>query len=134
VTPWPPTPGDMCRRTEQVSTLVRDELKLAQIEMSRKGKQAGLGPGLLGGGLIAVYGVGCLIACAIIGLSPRGSALAGRPHRRGGPSSHRGRGGSDGQGRDVAGPWLSWTTCAAVRLPAAQPTPPTATRSPAHSR
>jgi Mg/Co/Ni transporter MgtE len=54
---------------EQVSTLVR-EMKLAQIEMSRKGKQAGLGVGLLGGcGLIALYGVGCLIACAIIGLS-----------------------------------------------------------------
>jgi Putative Actinobacterial Holin-X, holin superfamily III len=56
--------------TEQVSTLVRDELKLAQVEMTRKGKQAGLGAGLLGGGgLIALYGVGCLIACAIIGLS-----------------------------------------------------------------
>lgn len=56
--------------TEQVSTLVRDELKLAQVEMTRKGKQAGLGAGLLGGGgLIALYGAGCLIACAIIGLS-----------------------------------------------------------------
>jgi hypothetical protein len=38
--------------------------------MTRKGKQAGLGAGLLGGGgLIALYGVGCLIACAVIGLS-----------------------------------------------------------------
>jgi hypothetical protein len=56
--------------TEQVVTLVRDELKLAQAEMTRKGKQAGLGAGLLGGGgLIALYGAGCLIACAIIGLS-----------------------------------------------------------------
>jgi hypothetical protein len=56
--------------TEQVSTLVRDELKLAQLEMIRKGKQAGLGAGLLGGGgLTALYGVGCLVACAIIGLS-----------------------------------------------------------------
>jgi uncharacterized membrane protein YqjE len=56
--------------TEQVSTLVRDELKLAQVEMTRKGKQAGIGAGLLGGGgLVALYGVACLIACAIIGLS-----------------------------------------------------------------
>jgi len=56
--------------TAQVSTLVRDELKLAQVEMAGKGKQAGLGAGMLGGGgLIALYGVGCLIACAIIGLS-----------------------------------------------------------------
>ena len=63
--------GELVKQmTEQVSTLVRDELKLAQVEMTRKGKQAGLGAGLLGGGgLIALYGVGCLIACAIIGLS-----------------------------------------------------------------
>ena len=63
--------GELVKQmTEQVSTLVRDELKLAQVEMARKGKQAGLGAGLLGGGgLIALYGVGCLIACAIIGLS-----------------------------------------------------------------
>ena len=56
--------------SEQVSTLVRDELKLAQFEMTRKGKQAGIGAGMLGGGgLVALYGVGCLIACAIIGMS-----------------------------------------------------------------
>ena len=56
--------------TQQVATLVRDELRLAQVEMTRKGKQAGLGAGLLGGGgLIALYGAGCLIACAIIGFS-----------------------------------------------------------------
>jgi hypothetical protein len=56
--------------TEQASLLVRDEVKLAQLEMTRKGKQAGLGAGMLGGGgLIALYGVACLIACAIIGLS-----------------------------------------------------------------
>jgi Putative Actinobacterial Holin-X, holin superfamily III len=63
--------GELVKQlTEQVATLVRDELKLAQLEMTRKGKQAGLGAGLLGGGgLIALYGVGCLIACAVIGLS-----------------------------------------------------------------
>jgi hypothetical protein len=56
--------------TEQASLLVRDEMKLAQLEMTRKGKQAGFGVGMLGGGgLIALYGVACLIACAIIGLS-----------------------------------------------------------------
>ena len=55
---------------EQVSVLVRSELKLAQLEMTRKGKQAGAGTGLLGGGgLVALYGVGCLIACAVIALS-----------------------------------------------------------------
>ncbi len=56
--------------SEQVSVLVRDELKLAQLEMTRKGKQAGVGVGMLGGGgLVAVYGVGCLLACAIIAIA-----------------------------------------------------------------
>ena len=56
--------------SEQVSVLVRDELKLAQLEMTRKGKQAGLGVGLLGGSaLVAWYGAGCLIACVIIAVA-----------------------------------------------------------------
>ncbi len=56
--------------SEQVSTLVRDELKLAQLEMTRMGKQAGIGAGMMGGGgVISLYGLGCLIACAIIALS-----------------------------------------------------------------
>jgi len=66
-----PSAGELVKRlSEQVSLLVRDELKLAQLEMSRKGKQAGIGAGMLGGsGLIACYAVACLLACAIIGLS-----------------------------------------------------------------
>ena len=56
--------------SEQVSTLVRDELRLAQLEMIQKGKQAGIGVGMFGGsGLVALYGVGALIACAILGIS-----------------------------------------------------------------
>ena len=56
--------------SEQVSHLVRDELRLAQLEMTRKGKQAGLGIGLFAGsGGIAVYGLGCLIACAVIAIA-----------------------------------------------------------------
>jgi uncharacterized membrane protein YqjE len=55
---------------EQVSVLVKDELKLAGLEMKSKGKQAGAGIGMMGGGaLIALYGVGCLIACVIIAIS-----------------------------------------------------------------
>jgi uncharacterized membrane protein YqjE len=66
-----PSTGELVKRlSEQVSVLVRDELKLAQLEMTRKGKQAGIGAGMLGGsGLIALYGVACLLACAILGLS-----------------------------------------------------------------
>jgi hypothetical protein len=55
---------------EQVSVLVRDELKLAQLEVTGKARQAGQGAGLLGGGaVVALYGVACLIACVIIAIS-----------------------------------------------------------------
>jgi uncharacterized membrane protein YqjE len=48
--------------SEQVSTLVRDELALARIEMVEKGKRAGFGAGMLGtGGVLALYGVGALL-------------------------------------------------------------------------
>ena len=56
--------------TEQVSTLMRGELKLAQLEMGGKAKQAGKGMGMMGGGgLVALYGLACLIACVIIAIS-----------------------------------------------------------------
>jgi putative superfamily III holin-X len=63
--------GELVKQlSEQVSVLVREELKLAQLEMTRKGKQAGVGAGMLGGGgLIALYGLGCLIACVILAIS-----------------------------------------------------------------
>jgi uncharacterized membrane protein YqjE len=63
--------GDLARQlSEQVSRLVRDELRLAQLEMTSKGKRAGLGIGMLGGGsLLAMYGIGCLLAAAILALA-----------------------------------------------------------------
>ena len=63
--------GELVKQvSEQISMLVRDELKLAQLEMTRKGKQAGMGIGMLGGsGVVALYGLGCLIACVIIAIS-----------------------------------------------------------------
>jgi uncharacterized membrane protein YqjE len=55
------------RATEQISRLVRDELALARIELAEKGKHAGIGVGLFGGGgLFALYGVGALVAAAIL--------------------------------------------------------------------
>jgi uncharacterized membrane protein YqjE len=54
----------------QVSTLVRQELELAKVELSAKGKQAGIGAGMFGGaGLFALYGVGAVVAAAILGLA-----------------------------------------------------------------
>jgi membrane protein len=58
-----------------VSTLVRQELELAKVELTEKGKQAGIGAGMLGGaGVFALYGVGALVATAILALS---TAIAG---------------------------------------------------------
>lgn len=49
----------------QTGELVRQELRLAQVEMQEKGKHAGIGAGLFGGaGLVALYGVGFLLAAA----------------------------------------------------------------------
>jgi membrane protein len=51
----------------QTATLVRQELKLAQLEVQQKGKRAGLGAGMFGGaGVVALYGVGALIAAVIL--------------------------------------------------------------------
>jgi hypothetical protein len=63
--------ADLVKRVaEEATLLVRDEVKRAQLEMTRKGKEAGAGMGMLGGGgMIALYGVACLLACAIIALS-----------------------------------------------------------------
>ena len=56
--------------SEHTSQLVRDELRLAQVEMAQKGKKAGIGVGLFGGaGLFALYGVGCLVTAAVLGLA-----------------------------------------------------------------
>ncbi|MGB2569031.1 phage holin family protein [Micromonospora citrea] len=55
------------RATEQVSRLVRDELALARAELTQKGKHAGIGIGLFGGGgALALYGLGALVATAIL--------------------------------------------------------------------
>lgn len=63
--------GELVKQmSEQVSVLVRDELKMARLEMTQKGKQAGVGVGMFGGsGLVALYGIACLIAAAIIAIS-----------------------------------------------------------------
>lgn len=56
--------------SQQTATLVRQEIQLAQAELQQKGKQAGLGAGLLGGGgLVALYGVGAVVAAAILALA-----------------------------------------------------------------
>jgi uncharacterized membrane protein YqjE len=60
--------GDLVQElSQQTATLVRQEMRLAQVELQEKGKHAGLGAGMFGGaGLVALYGVGALIAAAIL--------------------------------------------------------------------
>jgi membrane protein len=56
--------------SQQTSTLIRQEMRLAQVELTEKGKHASKGAGMFGGaGVIALYGVGALIAAAILGLA-----------------------------------------------------------------
>jgi len=56
--------------SEQLGTLVRDEVRLAQAEITRKAKRLGLGAGLFGAaGLVAVLGLSALITAAILGLA-----------------------------------------------------------------
>ena len=63
--------GELVKQlSEQMSTLVRRELQLAQLELQEKGKRAGIGAGLFGGaGAIALYGLGVLIAAAVLVLA-----------------------------------------------------------------
>ena len=67
--------------SEQIGKLARDEVRLAQLGIMRAGKRAGLGIGMFsGGGLLALYGLGCLLAAAIIGLATAVAAWLGGPH------------------------------------------------------
>ena len=69
--PPEPTLGGLVHDlSQQLPELIRSELRLAQAEVAEKGKRAGLGIGLFSGaGLLAFFGVGTLVATAIIALS-----------------------------------------------------------------
>ena len=55
--------------SQQTADLVRQEMRLATAELQEKGKKAGIGAGMFGGaGLVALYGVGALIAAAVLGI------------------------------------------------------------------
>jgi hypothetical protein len=62
--------GELVKQaSDQISQLVRQEMRLAQAEMKQKGKRFGLGGGLFGGaGLVAFLGLQALVATAVIAL------------------------------------------------------------------
>jgi uncharacterized membrane protein YqjE len=56
--------------SNDLSVLVHQELKLAQAEMTEKGKNAGVGVGMFGGaGIVGLLALGALTACLIAALA-----------------------------------------------------------------
>jgi uncharacterized membrane protein YqjE len=56
--------------SEQTSRLVRQEVELAKVELTEKGKRAGVGAGMFGAaGLFGLYALGALTAAAIAALA-----------------------------------------------------------------
>jgi hypothetical protein len=75
-TPPPPDPehattGQLVSQlSEQLTRLVRDEMRLAQAEVSTKAKKLGVGAGLFGGaGLFAFLGLQVLVAAVVLALA-----------------------------------------------------------------
>jgi len=57
------------RLSEQVPELVRSEMRLAQAELTQKGKAAGIGAGLFSAaGVLALFAFGTLVAAAVLTL------------------------------------------------------------------
>ncbi|AUI58136.1 phage holin family protein [Amycolatopsis sp. BJA-103] len=56
--------------SDEVKRLVRDEMRLAVVELQGKGKRMGLGAGLFGvAGLFALFGLATLIAAVVLALA-----------------------------------------------------------------
>jgi uncharacterized membrane protein YqjE len=63
-------PELMRQLSDQTATLVRQELELAKVELTEKGKRAGLGAGMFGAaGVVGLYALGALTAAIILALS-----------------------------------------------------------------
>ena len=56
--------------SDQTTTLVRQEIELAKLEVREKGRKAGMGAGMFGGaGVFGLYAVGALTATIILALA-----------------------------------------------------------------
>jgi hypothetical protein len=63
--------GELFRELSQdLTTLVRQELELAKAELTQKGRRAGIGAGLFGGaGVVGLGAFGALTVCFILALA-----------------------------------------------------------------
>jgi uncharacterized membrane protein YqjE len=65
-----PTSELLKQLSDQTTTLVRQEIGLAKLELQEKGKKAGIGAGMFGGaGVFGLYAVGALTATIILALA-----------------------------------------------------------------
>src|SRR5262245_16315203 len=65
-----PTAELIKQLSEQTRDLVRQEIELAKLELTNKGKRAAAGGGMVGGAaMVGLYAVGALTACLILALS-----------------------------------------------------------------
>lgn len=66
-----PSTGDLIKQlTEQTKALVKQEMRLAQVELQEKGKKVGIGAGMFGiGGLVAFFGAATLIAAVVLAVA-----------------------------------------------------------------
>ena len=66
----PPVSDLVKQLTDQTKTLVKQEMRLAQVELQEKGKKLGIGAGMFGaGGLVAFFGAATLIAAIVLLIS-----------------------------------------------------------------
>ncbi len=62
-----PTSDLVTRLSTQLTTLIRDEMALARVELQTKAKRAGTAGGMFGtAGMLALYGVGLLLALGVV--------------------------------------------------------------------
>lgn len=64
------TPQLLGQAMENVTSLIQDEMELAKVEIQQTVRDASIGAGMFGAaGVLALYGVGALLATAILALS-----------------------------------------------------------------
>ena len=65
-----PTSDLLRELSDQTTQLVRKEIELAKVELTEKGKKAGIGAGMFGGaGALGFYALGVFTACLILVLA-----------------------------------------------------------------